>query len=70
MNKGIDMTNLTLNEQRSTLIRMFPEVARITYEYGSWGVTNVIGEDEVTELYTYISGTKKFQRIGVISVEI
>lgn len=64
------MTNLTFFEQSASLAKIFPEAARITYECGSWNVTTIDEFEEVTELYSYIPGTKKFRYFGVITVEV
>ena len=43
----------------------------LAYEDGLWEVTEIIGDiSEERDLYAYVPGTKKFNFIGHISVEI
>ena len=76
MNKGMNMTNLTRDEQKTLLDRRFPNADRIVFntEFKQWDVTEIIGDDdwgdEVIDSYVYVPGTSKFKFIGTISVEI
>ena len=75
MNKGMNMTNLTLDEQKTLLESRFPRANSIVFNcYNQWDVTEIIGEDdwgdEVIDSYVYVPGTSKFKFIGTISVEI
>ena len=77
MNKGMNMTNLTRDEQKAIMVSRFPEAGRIVFntEFKQWDVTTIIGvEDEYgdieTDSFAYIPGTRKFRFCGHISCEI
>ena len=68
MNKG---TNMTHTEQLALLTSRFPDANSILKVDGLWEVTEIIGDiSEERDLYAYVPGTKKFNFIGHISVEI